>query len=162
MVEGIVEISVLLQAAKKIREIYHSEDLPRHGETWEFIESCQEDGCSLRELGAEAFGKASYKSGSTGVLAVFETWELSIPRLQQSPRVALVIDEVEKPGNPENRTLPGIHPGGIQVFALGSDGHTDEPLVFPQGKTRGFTRLTTQCLVGEVWDLGSVGGIDRL
>jgi TrmH family RNA methyltransferase len=99
VVEGVVEISVLLQAGKKICEIYHSEDLPRHVETWEFIESCQGDGCSLKELGVEAFAKASYKSGSTGVLAVFETWDLSIPRLQQSPRVALVVDEVEKPGN---------------------------------------------------------------
>ena len=99
VVDGVVEISVLLQAGKKICEIYHSEDLPRHGETGELLESCEDDGCPLRELGAEAFAKASYKSSSTGVLAVFETWELDYSRLRQSPRVALVIDEVEKPGN---------------------------------------------------------------
>jgi TrmH family RNA methyltransferase len=99
VVEGAIEISVLLKAGKKICEIYYCEDLPRHGETWEFLESCQEDGCELREMGTDAFGKASYKSGSRAPLAVFETWDLSISRLQQSPRVALVLDEVEKPGN---------------------------------------------------------------
>ena len=99
VVDGVVEISVLIQAGKKICEIYHSEDLSRLGETGELLERCESDGCSLRELGSEAFAKASYKSSATGVLAVFETWKLDYSRLRHSPRVALVIDEVEKPGN---------------------------------------------------------------
>ena len=99
VVDGVVEISVLRKAGKKICEIYHSEDLPRHGETVELLEGCEADGCSLRQLGSEAFAKASYKSSPTGILAVFETWKLDHSRLPKSPGVALVIDEVEKPGN---------------------------------------------------------------
>jgi RNA methyltransferase, TrmH family len=99
VVEGIVEIGALLKAGKKIHETYYTEDLSRHAETWELLEAWQEDGCSLRELGVEAFAKASYKNSPTGVLSVFETWELSYSLLRPSPRVTLVVDEVEKPGN---------------------------------------------------------------
>ena len=99
VVEGVLEASVLLKAGKKIHEIYYSERLAGTGQTHELLEGCREDGCLLRELGEEAFAKASYKSSQTGVLSVFETWDLDCSKLRQSPRVALVIDEIEKPGN---------------------------------------------------------------
>ena len=99
VVEGVLETSVLLKAGKKIHEIYYSKGLAGTGQTQELFERCREDGCLMRELGEEAFAKASYKSSQTGVLSVFETWDLDCSKLRQSPRVALVIDEIEKPGN---------------------------------------------------------------
>lgn len=99
VVEGIVEISVLLKAGKQIHETYYTEDLSLHAETWELLKAWQEEGSSLSELGVEAFAKASYKNSPTGVIAIFETWELNCSLLSPSPRLTLVIDEIEKPGN---------------------------------------------------------------
>ena len=54
--------------------------------------------------------------------------------------------KAENPETPKKLTFPGIHPGGIQVFALVLHAHAANPLVFPQGEHQGFTRLTTQML----------------
>ena len=50
-------------------------------------------------LGPEAFAKASYKNNPEGVLAVAECWDLDLPAAPRSPRLVLVLDEIEKPGN---------------------------------------------------------------
>jgi len=47
----------------------------------------------------EAFAKASYKNNPEGVLAVVECWDLDLPAAPRSPRLVLVLDEIEKPGN---------------------------------------------------------------
>ena len=98
-VEGAFEASVLLKAGKKVHEFYHSEKQALPGGARELLESCREKGHPMVELGSDAFAKASYRGSPSGILALFETWDLGCSALPPSPRVALVIDEVEKPGN---------------------------------------------------------------
>ena len=53
----------------------------------------------FNDTGPEAFAKASYKNNPEGVLAVAECWDLDLPAAPRSPRLVLVLDEIEKPGN---------------------------------------------------------------
>ena len=59
----------------------------------------REQGRELVELGPDAFAKSSYKRNSEGILALAETWDLGLSWLPAKPRISLVLDEVEKPGN---------------------------------------------------------------
>jgi TrmH family RNA methyltransferase len=97
--EGVTEVDALFRSGRRIREIYFCESFAGGAKGPEFLESWKESGCSVTELGSEAFAKASYKNNSDGVLAIVESWVLDLPSVPQSSRVALVLDGIEKPGN---------------------------------------------------------------
>ena len=97
--EGVTEIDALFRAGRTVREIYYCESFAGSAKGSEFLEARNGDGCLAMMLGSEAFAKASYKNSPDGVLAIAESWSLDLPILPQSPRLALVLDEIEKPGN---------------------------------------------------------------
>jgi len=97
--DGISEAEALLRAGRKVREIYFCESFEGSTEGSEFLESAKEGGCLVIKLGAEAFAKASYKNNSDGVLALAESWALDLSSAPRAPRLTLVLDEIEKPGN---------------------------------------------------------------
>jgi len=97
--EGVTEVDALFRAGRKVREIYCCESFAESAQGSEFLESRNEDDCLALKLGSEAFAKASYKNSSDGVLAIVESWSLDLPAVPQSPSLALVLDEIEKPGN---------------------------------------------------------------
>ncbi len=97
--EGITEVEALFKAGRKVREIYYCEGFAETEKGLEFLEARNESGCFTIRLSPEAFAKASYKNEPGGVLAVAETWALGLPPAAESPKLVLVLDEVEKPGN---------------------------------------------------------------
>jgi len=97
--EGVTEIDALFRAGRTVREIYYCESFAGSAKGSEFLEARNGDGCLAMMLGSEAFAKASYKNNPDGVLAVAESWDLDLPAAPQSPRLVLVLDEIEKPGN---------------------------------------------------------------
>jgi len=97
--EGIGETEALLKAGRKVCEIYFCESFEESTEGAKFLELAKEGGCLVIKLGTEAFAKASYKNNSVGVLALAESWTLDLPSAPRAPRLTLVLDEIEKPGN---------------------------------------------------------------
>ena len=97
--EGMTEVEALFKAGRLVREIYCSERFAESAQGLEFLKARNEDGRMSMTLGPEAFAKASYKNNPEGVLAVAECWDLDLPAAARSPRLVLVLDEIEKPGN---------------------------------------------------------------
>ena len=98
VVEGIDEVEAFLKTGKPVREIYCGTAFARGSAGGEFLEEWK-DTCPVFELEPDVFAKASYANGSDGLIAIAQTWELGLPAISEKPRVVVVLDEVEKPGN---------------------------------------------------------------
>ncbi len=99
VVEGADEIKQLVTAGREPGEIYFCGEFVEKNGIGGFIEELREQGRELIELGSDAFAKSSYKRNPEGILALAETWDLGLSGLPAKPRISLVLDEIEKPGN---------------------------------------------------------------
>ncbi len=100
LVEGLLEITRLHQSKKQLRELYFCADYLKNESALELIEAVRINNSQIFSLSPSVFDKVGIREGSDGILAVADTWELSLESLKLSPTPLLIIAEsIEKPGN---------------------------------------------------------------
>ena len=99
-VEGFSDLNVLVEAGKKVKEVYHTPSTPKHTEVMELLNKLSKIGVQVIETSSQAQKKASYRSVDNDLLAVMECWENNLfPEALDKPGPVIVLDELEKPGN---------------------------------------------------------------
>ena len=99
-VEGFADLKVLLEAGRKVEEIYYTPSMLKNNEATEVVEKLLESGVQVSETSPQAQQKASYRSVANDLVSVMESWDTTLsPNAINQPGPVVVLDEVEKPGN---------------------------------------------------------------
>ena len=99
-VEGFADLKVLLEAGRKVEEVYHTPTMLKNTEAKEVLEKLLESGVQVFETSPQAQQKASYRSVANDLVSVMESWETTLSQNAiNQPGPVVVLDEVEKPGN---------------------------------------------------------------
>jgi len=102
LVEGLRELSRgLARRGEIFREIYYCASLFKDAAAaWGFLETAQQRGLALFELGVDAFRKVSGREGADGLLGVAAAWDVSVGALELPANpLLLAVEALEKPGN---------------------------------------------------------------
>ena len=99
-VEGANDLLALVRAGRQLIEFYFCPSMVEQFGESSALEELREMGIPFCETSEIAHAKASYKSGTHGIIGVLRTWELGFDVFSVPNDAPLVIlDEVEKPGN---------------------------------------------------------------
>lgn len=99
-VEGANDLLALVRAGRELIEFYFCPSMVEQFGESSALEELREMGIPFCETSEIAHAKASYKSGTHGIIGVLRTWELGFDVFSVPNDAPLVIlDEVEKPGN---------------------------------------------------------------
>ena len=99
-VEGANDLLALVRAGRQLIEFYFCPSMVEQFGESSALEELREMGIPFCETSEIAHAKASYKSGTHGIIGVLRTWELGFDVFSVRNDAPLVIlDEVEKPGN---------------------------------------------------------------
>ena len=108
-VEGFADLKVLLEAGRKVEEVYHTPTMLKNTEAKEVLEKLLESGVQVFETSPQAQQKASYRSVANDLVSVMESWETTLSQNAiNQPGPVIVLDEVEKPVSYTHLTLPTI------------------------------------------------------
>lgn len=100
VVEGYDELMLALDAGVTPRQVYWCPDLARDEQREKLLSRVEALGSQVVPLGSAAFGKASYREGPDGWLAVVDEPDATLEQIELGHRaLVLVCESVEKPGN---------------------------------------------------------------
>jgi RNA methyltransferase, TrmH family len=100
LVEGYEELDLALRAGVRPRAVYHCPELTGGADPRDVLPRAADLGGELFQVTAPVFGKAAYREGPDGWLAVVPEVETALARLEVGERpLFLVCESVEKPGN---------------------------------------------------------------
>lgn len=99
LAEGAWPLRMAMRSGVAAVSVYYCPELLAPGE-FELVSAAEASGAEVIEVGLEAMHRMSYRDGPDGILAIFRSWPVTLPRINLGPRpLILVVETIEKPGN---------------------------------------------------------------
>ena len=91
--EGFADLKVLVEAGRKVEEVYHTPTMLKNAEATEVLEKLSESGVQVFETSPQAQQKASYRSVTNDLVSVMESWETTLSQnALNQPGPVIVLD----------------------------------------------------------------------